>query len=88
MEGEADLQAAIKGGLYTADIQAVITDTSDTHLRTRTTEEMDINIIRIATAAQADLCALEHCLKITRRLSSFGRRRFFCAEIISPQALM
>ncbi|OKP77918.1 hypothetical protein A3842_15405 [Paenibacillus sp. P3E] len=72
MEGEADLQAVIKRGLYTADILAVITDTNATHLRTRTMEEMDINIIRIATAAQANLCPFEHCSKITRRLSSFG----------------
>ncbi|OKQ00328.1 hypothetical protein A3849_01110 [Paenibacillus sp. P46E] len=72
MEGGADLQAVIKGGLCTADIPAVVTDTSATHLRTHTMEEMDINIIRIAMAAQADPSLFENCSKITRRLSSFG----------------
>ncbi|GGG04294.1 hypothetical protein GCM10010912_56300 [Paenibacillus albidus] len=56
MEGATDIQAVIKGGLYTADIQAAATDTSDIHLQTHAAEEADINIIRTATAVQADSC--------------------------------
>ncbi|AIQ67992.1 hypothetical protein PGRAT_10410 [Paenibacillus graminis] len=71
MEGGTDLQAAIKGGQDTADIQAAAADTRATHLQTHTMEEMDINIIRIATAAQADPC-LTIPARNTRRLSAFG----------------
>ncbi|KWX79866.1 hypothetical protein AMQ84_05480 [Paenibacillus riograndensis] len=71
MEGGTDLQAVIKGGLYTADILAAAADTRATRLRTHTAAETDINIIRIATAAQADPC-LTLPARITRRLSAFG----------------
>lgn len=56
MEGTTAIPAAIKGGLYTADIPAAATDTNATRLRTPATEETGINIIRTATAAQANPC--------------------------------
>lgn len=52
--GIKDIQAVIKGGLYTTDTPAAATDTNATPLQIHTAEDMDINIIRTATAAQVD----------------------------------